>query len=142
MPPSPKSAVKPALSRFVVGLVVDRWDWHARGLAKALAAHGAETFPIDLAACGFDTQSVSGLVIPGRARLPDAVLVRTMSGGTFEAVTMRLGVLHALRESGVLVWNDARAIERCVDKSMTSFLLARAGIPTPATWTTESPDAA
>jgi tetrahydromethanopterin:alpha-L-glutamate ligase len=29
-----------------------------------------------------------------------------------------------------------------VDKSMTSFLLARAGVPTPATWATESPDAA
>jgi RimK family alpha-L-glutamate ligase len=55
---------------------------------------------------------------------------------------MRLGVLHALREIGVTVWNDARAIERCVDKSMTSFLLARAGIPTPPTWTTESPEAA
>lgn len=47
---------------------------------------------------------------------------------------MRLGILHALRELDVLVWNDARAIERCVDKSMTSFLLARSGIPTPDTW--------
>jgi RimK family alpha-L-glutamate ligase len=142
MPPSLKAAVKPAQTRFAVGLVVDRWDWHARGLAKALAALGAETFPIDLAACGFDTQSASGLSIPGRTQLPDAVMVRTMSGGTFEAVTMRLGVLHALREIGVTVWNDARAIERCVDKSMTSFLLARAGIPTPPTWTTESPEMA
>jgi tetrahydromethanopterin:alpha-L-glutamate ligase len=142
MPPSLRSAVKPVLSRFAVGLVVDRWDWHARGLAKALSARGAEAFPIDLAACGFDTQSAFGLSIPGRARLPDAVMVRTMSGGTFEAVTMRLGVLHALREIGVTVWNDARAIERCVDKSMTSFLLARAGIATPPTWTTESQDAA
>jgi tetrahydromethanopterin:alpha-L-glutamate ligase len=43
-----------------------------------------------------------------------------------------------LRELGVMVWNDARAIERCVDKSMTSFLLSRAGIPTPASWATES----
>ncbi|MEN3384357.1 MAG: tetrahydromethanopterin:alpha-L-glutamate ligase [Hyphomicrobiales bacterium] len=142
MPPSLKAAVKPALRRLAVGLVVDRWDWHARGLAKAFAALGAETFAIDLAACGFDTQSASGLSIPGRAQLPDAVMVRTMSGGSFEAVTMRLGVLHALRELGVTVWNDARAIERCVDKSMTSFLLARAGIPTPPTWTTESPEAA
>ena len=142
MPPSLKSAVKPASWRFAVGLVVDRWDWHARGLAKALAARGAEAFPIDLAACGFDTQSASGLSMPGRARPPDAVMVRTMSGGTFEAVTMRLGVLHALREIGVMVWNDARAIERCVDKSMTSFLLARAGIATPPTWTTESHDIA
>jgi RimK family alpha-L-glutamate ligase len=65
-----------------------------------------------------------------------------MSGGTFEGVTLRLGLLHALREVGVVVWNDARAIERCVDKSMTSFLLARAGIPTPETWATESKEAA
>jgi RimK family alpha-L-glutamate ligase len=65
-----------------------------------------------------------------------------MAGGTFEAVTLRLGVLHAAREAGVLVWNDARAIERCVDKSMTSFLLARAGLPTPPTWVVESRDAA
>jgi tetrahydromethanopterin:alpha-L-glutamate ligase len=38
----------------------------------------------------------------------------------------------------VPVYNDARAIERTVDKSMTSFLLHRAGIATPATWTAES----
>ena len=44
---------------------------------------------------------------------------------------MRLGVLHALRELGVRCGTTPRAIERCVDKSMTSFLLARAGIPTP-----------
>jgi RimK family alpha-L-glutamate ligase len=142
MRPSPRSAIKPAASRVVVGLAVDGWDWHARGLAKALAALGANTFAIKLPSCGFDTQSASGLSIPGFARLPDAVVVRTMSGGTFEAVTMRLGILHALRELDVMVWNDARAIERCVDKSMTSFLLARAGIPTPATWATESHEAA
>jgi tetrahydromethanopterin:alpha-L-glutamate ligase len=65
-----------------------------------------------------------------------------MAGGTFEAVTLRLGILHALHELGVMVWNEARAIERCVDKSMSSFLLARAGIPTPPTWATESWEAA
>jgi tetrahydromethanopterin:alpha-L-glutamate ligase len=68
--------------------------------------------------------------------------VRSMSGGSFEAVTLRLGILHAARDLGVMVWNDARAIERCVDKSMTSFLLARAGIATPPTWAVESRDAA
>ena len=76
------------------------------------------------------------------SRLPDAVHVRTLSAGSFEAITKRLGVLHAMTELGVVVWNDARAIERCVDKSMTSFLLARAGVPTPPTWTMESAEAA
>src|SRR5690348_12810473 len=136
---SPSSPdLDPENRKFLVGLVVDGLDWHARTLARALTALGAEARPIRLDACGVDTASPSGLVLPGFDRLPDAVLVRTMSGGTFEAVTLRLGVLHALRELGVTVWNDARAIERCVDKSMTSFLLARAGIPTPATWATES----
>ena len=57
-------------------------------------------------------------------------------------MTLRLGFLHALQEIGVPVWNGARSIERCVDKSATSFLLARAGLPTPMTWVTESREAA
>lgn len=124
---------------MLIGLVTDSMDWHARQLITALSWRGVETVPVQLSACGMATASASGLHMDGFSKtLPDAVVVRTMSGGTFEAVTLRLGVLHALRELGVTVWNDARAIERCVDKSMTSFLLARAGIPTPETWATES----
>jgi tetrahydromethanopterin:alpha-L-glutamate ligase len=125
-----------------VALVVDRFDWHERELADAIAALGARVIPIRLPDCRIDSTSRSGVSIPGLDRLPDAVLVRAVPGGTFQAVTLRLGILHALRELGVPVWNDARAIERCVDKSMTSFLLARAGLPTPATWATELQDTA
>ncbi len=122
-----------------IGLVVDRMDWHAREVAAAFAARGFGVTPIRLHLCGIVTQSPGGLQIDGfGSRLPDAVVVRSMSGGPFEAVTLRLGILHALSESGVMVWNDARAIERCVDKSMTSFLLARAGIATPPTWAVAS----
>jgi len=122
-----------------VGLVIDSVDWHARQFIAALSSRGVETVPVQLSSCGIATSSPSGLCVDGFGEaLPDAVVVRTMSGGPFEAVTLRLGVLHALQELGVMVWNDARAIERCVDKSMTSFLLSRAGIPTPATWATES----
>jgi tetrahydromethanopterin:alpha-L-glutamate ligase len=124
-------------------VVSDQRDWHARQMETAFAAVGAHVERIDLAACGFDTRSASGLELPVLgSRLPDAVHVRTLSAGSFEAVTKRLGVLHALAKLGVVVWNDARAIERCVDKSITSFLLARAGLPTPPTWTMESPAAA
>jgi len=118
-------------------------DWHARELRTALCAKGASVVPFDLAACAINTQCATALELAGfGGRIPDAVLVRTLSGGSFEAVTLRLGILHGLRECGVLVWNDARAIERCVDKSATSFLLTRAGIPTPDTWTMESREAA
>src|SRR4029079_1336825 len=107
-------------------------------------ARGASGRCVDLADCHVDTtQAWHGLVIPGFGReLPDAALVRGIAGGSFEQVTKRLGVLHALRELGVPVYNDARAIERSVDKSMTSLLLHAAGVPTPPTWAMESAAAA
>jgi RimK family alpha-L-glutamate ligase len=110
-----------------------------RRLAEAVRARGAEVVVTSLPRCAFDTQLKSGIDIPGfDGALPDAVFVRSISAGTLEQVTFRLGILHALRESGVRVWNDARAIERCVDKSATTFLLHKAGIPTPRTRTMET----
>lgn len=125
-----------------IGLFIDDFDWHARVLLRAFTALGAKATTTGIACCAFDTQHPAGLRIPGFDTLPDAVFVRALGGGSFEEVTRRLGILHALRERGVPVWNDARAIERCVDKSMTSFLLAAQGIPTPPTWTVEGLDAA
>ncbi len=124
-------------------VISDQRDWHARQMEAAFAAVGARVERVDLADCGFDTRNASGLSLPVLgSRLPDAVHVRTLSAGSFEATTKRLGVLHALAKLGVVLWNDARAIERCVDKSMTSFLLAQAGVPTPPTWTMELAEAA
>ncbi len=75
------------------------------------------------------------LRVPGfDGALPDGVLLRTIAGGTFEATTMRLGVLHAMVSAGCVVWNSPSAIERSVDKAATSLLVARAGLPTPQTW--------
>ena len=123
-----------------VAIMADEAGWHTRQLQAALRARGAVGRCVDLADCHVDTTHAwHGLVIPGFGReLPDAVLVRGIAAGSFEQVTKRLGVLHALREFGVPVYNDARAIERSVDKSMTSLLLHAAGVPTPPTWATES----
>lgn len=123
-----------------IAIMADETGWHTRQLQAALRARGAVGRCIDLADCHIDTTLAwHGLALPGFGRgLPDAVLVRGIAGGSFEQVTKRLGVLHALRELGVPVYNDARAIERSVDKSMTSLLLHAAGVPTPPTWATES----
>lgn len=123
-----------------IAIMTDEVGWHTRQLQAALRARGAVGRCIDLADCHIDTTLAwHGLALPGFGRgLPDAVLVRGIAGGSFEQVTKRLGVLHALRELGVPVYNDARAIERSVDKSMTSLLLHAAGVPTPPTWATES----
>lgn len=121
-----------------VALLTEGVDWHSRALLAAFAAAGAEAVLLRLGDCAFATTAPHGLVLPGFAEaLPDAVLVRVVGDGSFEEVTRRLGVLHALDALSVAVWNPAPAIERCVDKSMTSFLLATAGLPTPPTWTVE-----
>lgn len=123
-----------------VAIFSDETGWHTRQLQAALRARGATGRCVDLADCHVDTQaSPSGLVIPGfGGEPPHAAIVRGIAAGSFEQVTKRLGVLHALRELGVTVYNDARAIERSADKSMTSMLLKAAGVPTPPTWATES----
>lgn len=122
-----------------VAIVADEIGWHTRQLQAALRTRGAFSRCIDLADCRIDTSAAwHGLALPGFAELPDAVLVRGIAGGTFQQVTRRLGVLHALRELGVPVYNDARAIERSVDKSMTSVLLHANDVPTPPSWALES----
>jgi RimK family alpha-L-glutamate ligase len=113
----------------------DGRDWHGKSLTRAFRRRGIAPLLAPLNECGFSTETATGLAIPGLGdRLPEGAFVRFVPGGTFEEVTLYLGVLHALRELGVVVWNDARAIERCVDKSTTTFFLQRAGLPTPRTF--------
>lgn len=123
-------------------LLSERQDGHSAAIAGALRQRGAEVAVCSLRHCGVDTTQSFGLSIPVLDRLPDGVFVRGVPTGTFEQVTLCLGVLHAFRGLGVPVWNDARAIEACIDKSMTSHLLAREGIPTPPTFTAQTPEAA
>lgn len=122
-----------------VAIFTDETGWHTRRLRQALVRRGFEGRCVDLAACRFDTAaSPHGVLIPGFGKaLPCAAIVRGIAGGSLEQITKRLGILHALRELGVPVYNEARAIERSVDKAMTSFLLHRAGVATPQAWAVE-----
>ena len=118
----------------------DGRDWHGKSLLRAFKKRGLTPLLVPLDACGFSSETATGLAIPGLGdRLPEGAFVRFVPGGTFEEVTLYLGVLHALRELGVVVWNDARAIERCVDKSTTTFFLQREGLPTPRTFACVDP---
>jgi tetrahydromethanopterin:alpha-L-glutamate ligase len=117
----------------------DGRDWHGRSLLRAFKRRGIKPLVAPLSLCGFSTETATGLAIPGLGdHRPDGAFVRFVPGGSFEEVTLYLGVLHALRELGVTVWNDARAIERCVDKSTTTFFLQREGLPTPRTFASVS----
>jgi tetrahydromethanopterin:alpha-L-glutamate ligase len=122
-----------------VAILTDQPGWHGRELQRAFRALGVQTAFASLSDCRLDLENArANVVVPGfESRAPDAVFVRSIEAGTFEQVTLRLSVLHGLRELGVPVYNDARAIERSVDKAMTTFLLRRHGIPTLPTWVTE-----
>jgi tetrahydromethanopterin:alpha-L-glutamate ligase len=122
--------VNPAIVLFGDGR-----DWHGRSLLRAFRRRGITPLLAPLNTCGFSTETATGLSIPGLGDCrPEGAFVRFVPSGSFEEVTIYLGVLHALRELGVTVWNDARAIERCVDKSTTTFFLQREGLPTPRTF--------
>lgn len=126
-----------------VVIATEKADWHSRGLAAAFAREGLRPSIVSLNDCGFDLATGrAALVLPGLdGRLPGALFVRLIDAGTTEQITARLGFLHAARDLGVRVVNDARAIEACVDKSTTTFRLALAGLPTPHTVVLEDRDA-
>ncbi len=117
--------------------------WHGMQLAAALAIRGFDAVFVSLKDCAIelsDDLSFNQPItqIPTLKSLPKAAFVRGIAGGTLQQITTRLNILHALKMLGVKVYNDGRAIERTVDKTMTSFLIHNAGIATPKTWVCES----
>jgi ribosomal protein S6--L-glutamate ligase len=102
--------------------------WHVRDLNRAAASLGHETLAIDF------RHIHAG---PGRSlgalNSFDVVLVRTMPAGSLEQVVFRMDVLHRLQAEGVRVVNSPRTVETCVDKYVTTALLAAAGLLVPRT---------
>lgn len=127
------------MSRGHIVIATDTPGWHGKRLTDACARHGFESNFVSLSDCRVDLEANRfGILVPGFERaLPNGVIVREIAAGSFEQVTFRLAILHAMEAWGVTVYNTARAVERTVDKSMTSMLLRRAGIATPPTCVTE-----
>jgi RimK family alpha-L-glutamate ligase len=122
-----------------IPIFTDEPGWQGAQLQQAFAARGVETKFVSLQACLLDLSKPKPLIrIPGFDELPAAAFVRGIAGGTLQQVITRLNVLHMLTKQGVRVYNQPQAIERTVDKAMTSFLLRMHGVPTPATWVCES----
>lgn len=126
-----------------IAIITDDPGWHGKQLCRAFAERSCVADYVSLTACRIQTASGLLIQIPGFERdLPDAVFVRGVPGGSLEEVVFYLDVLHALKILGVPVYNDGHAVERSVDKAMTSFLLQNAGIATPITWVLRDRDAA
>ena len=123
-----------------IALITDDPGWHGARLCEAFTARGSSVRVVSLRDCAIDLVSKThGLRVPGfESCLPDGVFVRGVPGGTLQQVVLYLDVLHALEAMDIPVYNNGRAIERSVDKGMTSLLLQRAGIPVPPTWVVSS----
>jgi len=125
-----------------IAIFTDDPGWHGKQLRLAFDNLGYNSDFVSLTQCSFAIeQGRHPLVIPGfEQALPDAAFVRGVPGGSLEEVVIYLDILHALKLLGIPVYNDGYAIERSVDKGMTSFLLHHAGLPTPLTWVLRNRD--
>jgi tetrahydromethanopterin:alpha-L-glutamate ligase len=122
-----------------IPIFTDDAGWHGAQLLQAFANRGVEAIFVSLQDCLIDlSEKPSYIHIPKFKNLPKAAFVRGVTGGTLPQVITRLNILHILKAMGVTIYNDGKAIERTVDKAMTSFLLHRASIATPPTWVCES----
>ena len=132
------------MSEIRIVVFTDARGWHEKQLESAFLGVGAKPFFVSLSQCRFtDHPDFGGLTIPGlKNALPQGVFVKSVSAGTFEQVTLRLGFLHALSAMSVSVMNSASVIERTVDKSMTSHLLQKEQVATVPSWTCESRESA
>jgi ribosomal protein S6--L-glutamate ligase/tetrahydromethanopterin:alpha-L-glutamate ligase len=112
--------------------------WYTRALQTAFKVRGIEApcFPVTrlLGATG----SKLRLSI-GNESLEDyqAVLVRSIPGGSLEQIIYRMDALHRLENAGVRILNSPSAIERGVDKYYTLTLMEDEGLPVPRTIVTE-----
>src|SRR5262245_56561930 len=102
-------------------------DWHSRRIAEECAARGA----VKVVAPTAFFLGESGVRVAGRdAREIDVwLLPRALAGGDPD---FQCGVYRALEEMGLPVINPVGALLDAEDKIRTSWLLARAGLPTPA----------
>ncbi|PKO45970.1 MAG: alpha-L-glutamate ligase [Betaproteobacteria bacterium HGW-Betaproteobacteria-22] len=120
-------------------IFTDEPGWQGAQLKLAFAKRGVDASFVSLQDCVIDLSLPKpSIVIPGFECAPPAAFVRGVAGGTLPQVITRLNILHMLSSVGVRIYNDVRAIERTVDKAMTSFLLRRHEVATPATWVCES----
>ncbi|NOQ76954.1 MAG: RimK family alpha-L-glutamate ligase [Methylococcaceae bacterium] len=119
-----------------IAIFTDDPGWHGKQLRQAFEKRGYASDYVSLTECEILLEpSGPAILIPGfESTLPDAVFVRGVPGGSLQEVVFYLDILHALKLLGIPVYNDGYAIEKSVDKGMTSFLLKNAGLNTPLTW--------
>jgi RimK family alpha-L-glutamate ligase len=123
--------------RLRAGVLGASGSWHSRGLIGALSERGHEVLAIPATRLQSEIGEDGDVHVlgPEDAMLDalDLLIIRGLPRGSLEQVIFRVDLLHVLAEHGVRCVNSPRAIERTVDKSWASAVLADAGVPTPPT---------
>jgi RimK family alpha-L-glutamate ligase len=123
--------------RLQVAVLGASGSWHSRGLIGALAARGHDVLAIPATRLRsvVGSEGDAHVLGPGGEvlRSLDLLIVRGLPRGSLEQVIFRMDALHVLAEQGVRCVNHPRALERTIDKSWASAVLALAGVPTPPT---------
>jgi RimK family alpha-L-glutamate ligase len=123
--------------RLRVGVLGATGSWHTRRLLDALDARGHVTLAIPATRLQSEVDEHGDVHVVGPDGVVldelDLLLVRGLPRGSLEQVIFRVDALHVLAAGGVRCVNGPRAIERTVDKSWASAVLAAAGVPTPPT---------
>ena len=123
--------------RLRAGVLGASGSWHSRRLIGALSDRGHEVLAIPATRLQSEIGDDGDVHVlgPEGAVLDalDLLVIRGLPRGSLEQVIFRVDALHVLAEHGVRCVNSPRAIERTVDKSWASAVLADAGVPTPPT---------
>lgn len=132
--------------RLRVGVLGATGSWHSHRLQSALADGGHEVLAIPATRLQSEVDDDGDVRVLGPDGVVldalDLLLVRGLPRGSLEQVIFRMDALHVLAEHGVRCINHPRAIERTIDKSWASAMLAHAGVRTPPTIVCERYDAA
>jgi RimK family alpha-L-glutamate ligase len=123
--------------RLQVGVLGASGSWHTRGLLEALAARGHDVVAIPATRLESEIDEHGDVHVLGPEGVVldrlDLLLIRGLPRGSLEQVIFRVDALHVLAARAVRCIKSPRALERTIDKSWASAVLAGAGIPTPPT---------
>jgi tetrahydromethanopterin:alpha-L-glutamate ligase len=144
-----------------IGIIItDPEDWTARALVDAARKRDFTAFALDLRAADASIDSITFELkaksevkssIKPKAAFKvkdldifdlDAIIVRDVGAGAFEGVSFRFDILRELEEEGIPIINSPEAIRNAANKYHSSYLLAKAGLPTPRTIAVQSVETA
>ncbi len=140
-----------------MGVLSQPGNWSLEQIELAARERGHMVVPLEFselaASCGSGTRSadrpieITGqtFLTPSKEATPhfeldalDALIVRSMPGGSLEQVVTRMNLLALAEQKGLPIINSPRSLECAIDKFLTTARLAHAGLPVPATFVCET----